>query len=254
MGQFKGKVLVVVNVASKCGFTHQYKGLVKMHEELKAKGLVVLAFPCDQFLRQEFRRDDDTRAFACAKFNLPTDFFLMSKVDVNGPKAHPVWQFLKAAFAGHGKLRRPSIAEKASSKLLGNSIKWNFSKFLVDGSGVPVRRYSPMTSPARIAEDARRLLAAQPLAQRYQHVGRAAEDERFVFYNGERWTDLEAERNVGKMPEPVATLASGEQKQQRKLCQLIGGCAGADATGACKMTRRAVPPGPNRAVKASGPS
>ncbi|KAJ9543208.1 hypothetical protein OSB04_022915 [Centaurea solstitialis] len=130
---YKGKVLLVVNVASKCGFTSSnYAKLTKLYEKYRNKGLEILAFPCNQFLKQEPESSEKVEEFACSRFNAQYPIF--HKVRVNGPKAAPVYKFLKAKKGG----------------FLGSSIKWNFTKFLVDKEGRVIGRYAPTTSPLSI--------------------------------------------------------------------------------------------------------
>jgi glutathione peroxidase len=135
LSAFKGKVLLVVNTASQCGFTPQYKGLQDLYAKYKDRGFAVLGFPCDQFGHQEPGSDDEIATFC--ETNYGVDFPLFSKIEVNGDNAHPVYKFLKSEKGG----------------LLGDAIKWNFTKFLVDKQGNVVERYAPMTTPERIAGD-----------------------------------------------------------------------------------------------------
>jgi glutathione peroxidase len=135
LGDFAGKVLLVVNTASKCGFTPQYKGLEELYEKFKDRGLVVLGFPCDQFAHQEPGTDSEIAAFCQRNFGV--SFPLMAKVEVNGRGAHPVFAFLKS--------RAPAR--------IGRKIKWNFTKFLVRRDGTTVKRYSPTTEPASLEKD-----------------------------------------------------------------------------------------------------
>jgi len=135
LSQYKGKVLLIVNTASKCGFTSQYKGLQGLYAKFRKRGFEVLAFPCDQFGHQEPGTDHEIRSFCEANYGI--EFPLFSKVEVNGEGAHPLYKFLKSEKGG----------------LLGDSIKWNFTKFLVDKEGKVVERYAPMTPPERIATD-----------------------------------------------------------------------------------------------------
>lgn len=141
LGAYKGKVLLIVNTASKCGFTPQYKGLQELYAKYKDKGFELLAFPCDQFGHQEPGDDDEIRSFC--ELNYGVEFPLFSKIDVNGEDAHPLYKFLKGEKGG----------------LLGDSIKWNFTKFLVDRQGKVIERYAPTTPPERIASDIERQLA-----------------------------------------------------------------------------------------------
>lgn len=138
---YQGKVLLIVNTASECGFTPQYQGLQELYERYADKGLQVLAFPCDQFGHQEPGTDKQIQSFC--QTNYGVTFPLFSKIDVNGRNAHPLYTFLKSKKGG----------------LLGNSIKWNFTKFLIDKDGEVIDRYSPQTIPIRIAPDVERLLA-----------------------------------------------------------------------------------------------
>jgi glutathione peroxidase len=141
LGDYKGKVLLVVNTASQCGFTPQYQGLQELYAKFKKRGFEVLAFPCDQFGRQEPGSDDEIKSFC--ETNYGVNFPLFSKIEVNGEKAHPLYKFLKSERGG----------------LLGDAIKWNFTKFLVDKQGNVVERYAPMTAPEHIARDIEKELA-----------------------------------------------------------------------------------------------
>ncbi len=137
---YKGKVLLIVNTASECGFTPQYQGLQELYERYKSKGFEVLAFPCDQFGHQEPGSDKQIQSFC--QTNYGVTFPIFSKIDVNGRNADPLYTFLKSKQGG----------------LLGDNIKWNFTKFLVDKNGEVVDRYSPQTTPVRIAPDIEKLL------------------------------------------------------------------------------------------------
>jgi glutathione peroxidase len=138
---YKGKVLLIVNTASKCGFTPQYKGLQKMFEQYAERGLEVLGFPCDQFGHQEPGNEADINSFC--EMNFGVSFPLFAKIDVNGKDAHPLFAHLKSEAPG----------------LLGSEgIKWNFTKFLVNREGKVVSRYAPATSPESIAKDIEALL------------------------------------------------------------------------------------------------
>lgn len=141
LGAYKGKAMLVVNVASKCGFTPQYKGLEALYEKLKDKGLVVLGFPCDQFAHQEPGDEAEIKNF-CA-LNYDVRFPLFAKIDVNGANTDPLYKYLKREAKG----------------LLGSeSIKWNFTKFLVDRNGTVVKRYAPTDTPESIEPDVLALL------------------------------------------------------------------------------------------------
>ena len=126
---YKGKVLMVVNTASKCGFTPQYKGLEALYQKYKDQGLVILGFPCDQFAHQE--PGDDAQIAQFCEINFGVTFPLMKKIDVNGDNADPVFKFLKSKTRG----------------LLGSSVKWNFTKFLISRDGARIERFAPVTSP-----------------------------------------------------------------------------------------------------------
>ena len=141
LSAYKGKVLLIVNTASQCGFTPQYEGLQKIYGQFHEQDFEVLAFPCDQFGHQEPGSDADIKSFC--ETNYGVDFPLFSKIDVNGANEHPLFKFLKGEKGG----------------LLGDSIKWNFTKFLVDKKGNVVERYAPTTPPDRIAPDIEKLLA-----------------------------------------------------------------------------------------------
>ena len=138
---YAGKVLLIVNVASKCGFTPQYKGLQALHDTYAERGLVVLGFPCNQFGAQEPGSESEIAAFCSATYDV--SFPLFAKVDVNGEHAHPLFKRLKHDAPG----------------LLGSeAIKWNFTKFLVDRNGKVVRRYAPTDTPQAMAKDIEALL------------------------------------------------------------------------------------------------
>ena len=142
LSQYQGQVLLIVNTASKCGFTPQYKGLEKVYEQFKDKGAVVLGFPCNQFGGQEPEGEAEIGAF-CEK-NFGVTFPLFAKVDVNGGGAHPLFQHLK----------------KAAPGLLGTeAIKWNFTKFLIKKDGSVYKRYAPSTAPEELVSDIEKLLA-----------------------------------------------------------------------------------------------
>lgn len=143
LSKFKGKLLLIVNVASRCGLTtSNYTELTDIYEKYKTQGFEILAFPCNQFGGQEPGSNDDIKQFACTRFK--AEFPIFDKVDVNGPNTAPVYQFLKTSAGG----------------FLGDLIKWNFEKFLVDKNGKVVERYPPTTSPFQIEKDIKKLLAA----------------------------------------------------------------------------------------------
>ena len=142
LSEYRGKVLLIVNTASKCGFTPQYEGLQSLYRDLQSRGLTVLGFPCDQFLHQEPGDDAEIQNFCSTKYDVT--FPVFSKIDVNGPRAHPLYTYLKAEKSG----------------LLGGGIKWNFTKFLVDREGRVVDRFPPTTTPATIRPALEKLLSA----------------------------------------------------------------------------------------------
>lgn len=141
LGEFKGQVMLIVNTASRCGFTPQYQGLQALHDQYGDKGLTILGFPCDQFGHQEPGSDSEIKQFC--DLNYKIEFPLFKKIEVNGDNTHPIYEYLKDAAPG----------------LLGSKgIKWNFTKFLVDANGNVVKRYAPTTKPADIEKDIVKLL------------------------------------------------------------------------------------------------
>ena len=141
LSAYAGKALLVVNVASKCGFTPQYTGLEALYRKYREDGLVVLGFPCDQFGHQEPGDEEEIRSFCSLKYDVT--FPMFAKVDVNGAKTHPLYAHLK----------------KAAPGLLGTeAIKWNFTKFLVDPSGGKVTRFAPNDTPESLEKDVEKLL------------------------------------------------------------------------------------------------
>ena len=137
---FKGKVLLIVNTASKCGFTPQYDGLEALWKKYKDQGLVVIGFPCDQFAHQEPGSDAEIAEFC--RLNHGVTFPLMSKIEVNGEGAHPIYKFLKSETKG----------------LLGGAIKWNFTKFLISRDGTRIERFAPMAKPESLEDKIKALL------------------------------------------------------------------------------------------------
>ncbi|MBN8480056.1 MAG: glutathione peroxidase [Xanthomonadales bacterium] len=136
LADFRGEALLIVNVASKCGFTPQYKGLEELQRQFHPRGFNVLGFPCDQFGHQEPGNELEIRNFCSLTYDV--SFPMFAKIDVNGEHAHPLYQWLK----------------KEKSGLLGiGAIKWNFTKFLVDRTGKPVQRYAPTDTPESIGKD-----------------------------------------------------------------------------------------------------
>ena len=140
LSQYDGKVVLVVNTASQCGFTGQYKGLQELQDSYADQGLVVLGFPCDQFGGQEPGSDDEIASF-CER-NFGVDFPLFAKVDVNGDEAHPLFAWLRSEKSG----------------LLGGKIRWNFTKFLVGRDGQVIDRYAPTTEPEKLSKDIEKAL------------------------------------------------------------------------------------------------
>lgn len=141
IADFKGQVILVVNTASKCGFTPQFKGLEALYEKYKDRGLMVLGFPCNQFANQDPADNDEISQFC--ELNYGVTFPMFAKIDVNGDNAHPLFRHLKSEAPG----------------LLGSeAIKWNFTKFLVDRNGNVVDRYASTTEPEKIAKDIEKLL------------------------------------------------------------------------------------------------
>lgn len=135
LSDYRGKVLLIVNVASKCGFTPQYEGLESLWRAHRDKGLVVMGFPCDQFGHQEPGDADEIRNFCSLSYDV--SFPLFEKIEVNGAQAHPLYAWLKGQKSG----------------LLGSGIKWNFTKFLVARDGKVIKRYAPTDKPAAIEKD-----------------------------------------------------------------------------------------------------
>ena len=145
LSAYQGKALLIVNVASKCGFTPQYTGLEALHRKLAPQGLAVLGFPCDQFGHQEPGDEAEIRSFCSLSYDVT--FPLFAKIEVNGDAAHPLYRHLK----------------KAAPGLLGSeAIKWNFTKFLVDRAGRVVKRYAPTDKPESIEKDILPLLSDPP--------------------------------------------------------------------------------------------
>lgn len=141
LSQYAGKVLLIVNVASKCGFTPQYTGLEKLWQTYGERGLVVLGFPCDQFGHQEPGNAEEIRNFC--SLNYDVSFPMFAKIDVNGANSHPLWKWMKQQKSG----------------LLGiGAIKWNFSKFLIGRDGQVLERYAPTDKPESLSGDIKRAL------------------------------------------------------------------------------------------------
>nr|WP_211318509.1 glutathione peroxidase [Falsibacillus pallidus] len=137
---YKGKVLLIVNTASKCGFTPQFDGLQQLYEKYHKDGLEILGFPSDQFMNQEFDNNEEIMQFC--KVNYGVTFPMFSKTDVKGEDAHPLFKFLT----------------KEKKGIIGSEVKWNFTKFLIDRDGQVIDRYAPQTKPEKIENDIKRLL------------------------------------------------------------------------------------------------
>ena len=160
--QFEGKVLMIVNTASKCGFTPQYDGLEALYQKYKDQGFVIVGFPCDQFAHQEPGSNEEIAEFC--RINHGVTFQLMSKIDVNGPNADPIFEYLKSvapaeeykglkAKATHTLLKGISKSVEKDSDIL-----WNFTKFLINRDGTLVKRYAPVTTPEDIEKDIQGML------------------------------------------------------------------------------------------------
>lgn len=135
LGDWRGQALLIVNVASRCGYTPQYSGLEALYRRFRAQGFAVLGFPCNQFGHQEPGDEAEIRSFCTTQYDV--SFPLFAKIEVNGPNAHPLYRYLTEALPG----------------LLGlKAIKWNFTKFLIAPSGEPVRRFAPADKPESLAE------------------------------------------------------------------------------------------------------
>ena len=132
MDSYRGKTVLVINTASKCGLTPQFEGLEKLNQKYKDKGLVLLGFPCNQFANQE--PGDEKSISEVCKINYGVTFQMFSKIEVNGKNAHPLYKFLKNKLGG----------------FFGGEIKWNFTKFLIDTNGKPIKRFAPTTKPEEI--------------------------------------------------------------------------------------------------------
>jgi glutathione peroxidase len=136
LSEYQGQALLIVNVASKCGFTPQYTGLEELYKRYKDRGFTILAFPCNQFGHQEPGDESEIQNFCSTKYDV--SFPLFSKIDVNGEKTHPLYRHLK---------------ESAPGVLGTQAIKWNFTKFLVDRSGKVVKRFAPIQKPEALEQD-----------------------------------------------------------------------------------------------------
>ena len=135
LSEYAGKAVLVVNTASKCGFTPQYEGLEELYKRYEGDGLVILGFPCDQFGHQEPGTEDEIQEFCTLNYGV--SFPMFAKVDVNGPDSHPLFAWLRSQKGG----------------IAGSKIKWNFTKFLIGKDGVPVKRYASVTKPEKLTDD-----------------------------------------------------------------------------------------------------
>lgn len=138
--QFEGKVLLIVNTASKCGFTPQFAGLEALNQKYKDKGLVVIGFPCNQFASQDPGSDSEIEGFC--QLNYGVTFQIMKKINVNGNDAHPIFKYLKSQTKG----------------VFGSAVKWNFTKFLISKDGETIKRYAPTTKPEKLEKDIESML------------------------------------------------------------------------------------------------
>ena len=140
MATFQGKTIIVVNTASKCGLTPQYEGLESLYQKYKDDGLVILGFPCNQFGNQEPGAAEEISEFC--QVNYGVSFTMFDKIEVNGSNTHPIFKYLKSELGG----------------ILGSKIKWNFTKFLIDKEGNPVKRFAPITKPEKMEASIKKLL------------------------------------------------------------------------------------------------
>ena len=162
--QFEGKVLMIVNTASKCGFTPQYDGLEALYQKYKDQGLTIVGFPCDQFAHQEPGTNEEIAEFC--RLNHGVTFQLMSKIDVNGAEANPIFEYLKSAAPAPAEEYKGLKAKATHAMLKGLSksvekdsdILWNFTKFLINRDGTVVKRYAPTTTPEDMEKDIRGML------------------------------------------------------------------------------------------------
>ena len=143
--QFRGKVLLIVNTASKCGFTPQFAGLEELNKKYRDKGLVILGFPCNQFAQQDPWSDEEISNFC--QVNYGVTFQMMKKIDVNGENESPIYTYLK----------------DKTKNILGEDIKWNFTKFLISPNGKKIKRYAPTVKPSRLEKDIEAMLLMEPV-------------------------------------------------------------------------------------------
>lgn len=155
LSEYKGKLVMIVNIANKCGFTPQYKGLEKLYSSYKDKGFVILGFPCDQFLHQMPGTGEQISSFC--KMNYGVSFPLFAKIEVNGPQEAPLYTYLKktAPFRGFeakdaSKVIQKALKENYPDNLTGDGIKWNFTKFLISRDGAKVTRFEPTMTPEEL--------------------------------------------------------------------------------------------------------
>ena len=160
--EFEGKVLMIVNTASKCGFTPQYDGLEALYQKYKDQGFTIVGFPCDQFAHQEPGTDAEIEEFC--RVNHGVTFQLMKKIDVNGAQAHPIFEYLKSQAPTE---EYKGLKAKAAQKLFKSisksvekesDIKWNFTKFVISRDGTVIKRYAPTTTPEQMEKDIQALL------------------------------------------------------------------------------------------------
>ncbi len=164
LSEYKGKVMLIANTASKCGWTHQYEGLQSLYEKYREKGLEIIGFPSNQFLEQEPGTNDEIKSFC--KLNYGVSFPLSQKIDVRDETADPIFKYLTSekSFEGFdtategGQKMQGFLSEKLPHLLEGDEIKWNFTKFLVDREGNVVKRYESPIDPSAIAEDIEKYL------------------------------------------------------------------------------------------------
>lgn len=143
--QFRGKVLLIVNTASKCGFTPQFAGLEELNRKYRDKGLVILGFPCNQFAQQDPWSDEEISNFC--QVNYGVTFQMMKKIDVNGENESPIYTYLK----------------EKTKNILSDDIKWNFTKFLISPNGKKIKRYAPTVKPSRLEKDIEAMLLMEPV-------------------------------------------------------------------------------------------
>ena len=160
--QFEGKVLLIVNTASKCGFTPQFKGLEELNQKYRDKGLVIIGFPCNQFKEQDPGTDGEIEEFC--QLNYGVSFQIMKKTDVNGPDAEPIFEYLKSQAPTEEYNSLKAKATRALLKTLSKSVEkdsdilWNFTKFLISRDGTVIKRYAPTTDPKDFEKDIEAML------------------------------------------------------------------------------------------------